>query len=1618
MSIFSEGQKTPKTVNNTLMTQSTQGYPIPAALGQVRIHQSLMFIGPMQEQKVSGAKGGGKGANSYLYYATVVAALSATEVSSIGSVWAGQSWLSTLGTNEGISVVAHYSPSSAALLIADNGVTLANTYSDTYTDYGQPASTVLNGTDNAPMQLVAYNYAISPAANSSALTTGQYSISTASLGTFTLSAVANASGGHTVYTGTFSSPSGSSNGFVGFKFVIAGFTHAANNGTFTCTASSATSITLNNAIGVVETHAGTAKDVGSTYHFSSADAGKTANVWYQLNYSLLVQQDIDVIPSSSVIGGTTVPYSVQVSNQYTPTSNINVQYYGENNPNAGVTLTQVSGTPTVAGTYKFVGAASIGGSYYTYYQFSAADLGNEIIMTWGYTNQSAVGQSAPELINFELFGGGQGQAVWPFLENGGSWQLGGGSADVASGTMPGDPGQALGYTKISYVGYGPMFLGESAQVQDNTFEILTPDAFGGGITDCNPVQCIYRVLTDNSWGLGSGTVPFPVSAIDNGSSGSWGGAVGTPGTRSVSSTAWNWFAANNFFISPKLDSQESAASVIGKWLEAGMCAAFMSEGLLKLVPYGSTSAAANGCTWIGPQSYVAALDDTCFVSKEGEDPVKLTRSPWQDVITKTQIGFCNRANQYQDDVCQESDQAAINRFGLRVEEPVSFDFIKTLTSATFAANMRVKRSTSIRNTYEFVLPFIYSYLEPMDIVTLTTSSAWAAGLNNVNLSVNNLPVRITKVEDDPAAGIKFTCEDYQALAAEPVLFNKQISSASVLVNQWAQPGNSEVVMFEATSRLTKQQGNTIMIGACGTTAQWGGCNIWVSRDGENYTQVGTIEDAARIGVLADSFASGSDPDTVNYLVVDLAENCSPLDAGSDADADNNVTMCFIGSTTAEEVISYSVCVVTGDNQYSMGDPSLGGYIRRGQMGTSINSFAAGSLFMRLDDSVFQYQYDPTWAGQTLYFKFQSFNQFNNNAQPLPSLTATAFTVPGLNPGTIDASSGLVLNSTPTIGAGPLGWTPAVSNTQATINIGNYGYSGMSAYGSPVINTFFYARFTGWVFPPSTGKYTIGLSSDDGANLYFGGQLIGKANLGTARAMTGNLSYSANSSEQIELTANTPYQIVVEWAQGAGNYGLQLLWTLPNGTTQIIPAARLSTSDTSITSNLTQTIWNGSSGLYFPNGAGLIDPGNTVLFGPPTNGGGTSLVNGVTAVTGTQTSPQVSPNTFVGPGWLKGQAYSAAGIVDIFVCVGSTTQGYLFRLDYRNGASSLISVVSNLSSSLGTTIATAPANSAAITGWLNWDIYVGLNGYMALWINGEVVCQVADLTYNTIPSNGTYTGNQVRYFYEVNTTGKVAPVSYAAGAGSSSLNAQGSIVPTQPFVMSFSTVKSSGSNGSVTFTWSTQTVTLSDGSTISVASGSKTFSSLAVATYYCYPYIRITDNTVQWANGATPPTSNSAADAIAQNSDGCAPLSVQSVAIASGSGSGTGGGGGTSCPASNELVDVQGKGRIAVGAVKHGDMLKGYSFQMKADVYRKVVYLNSGTCAAWRVIDGHKVSPCEPVWNKDGACVPAYQVPGAIHDSSIGTKIMIHVAADEYDECNFWLFGGSAPLLVHNQEIGS
>jgi hypothetical protein len=81
-------------------------------------------------------------------------------------------------------------------------------------------------------------------------------VAASSPGVLTLSAAAVSAAGSQVVTGTFAT--GGSNGLAGYTVVIAGFVNAVNNGTFEISASTTTTITINNAVGIAETHAATA----------------------------------------------------------------------------------------------------------------------------------------------------------------------------------------------------------------------------------------------------------------------------------------------------------------------------------------------------------------------------------------------------------------------------------------------------------------------------------------------------------------------------------------------------------------------------------------------------------------------------------------------------------------------------------------------------------------------------------------------------------------------------------------------------------------------------------------------------------------------------------------------------------------------------------------------------------------------------------------------------------------------------------------------------------------------------------------------------------------------------------------------------------------------------------------------------------------------------------------------------------------------------------------------------------------------------------------------------------------------------------------------------------------
>jgi uncharacterized repeat protein (TIGR01451 family) len=190
------------------------------------------------------------------------------------------------------------------------------------------------------------------------------SMNMAAQGSLQITSVANASGGNTVYTGTITG--GGANGYAGFVFTIAGFTNAADNGTFTCTASTTTTLTLANAAGVAQTHAATAVASstvsGVTYngvaltragfHNDSTNV-RRVEMWYLAapatgNNNIVVSE---IIPGAgnvgTVVGATTFTGTDQTSPIRSFAANDTM---GTNSDAANVTVTPSSANDMVLDT--------------------------------------------------------------------------------------------------------------------------------------------------------------------------------------------------------------------------------------------------------------------------------------------------------------------------------------------------------------------------------------------------------------------------------------------------------------------------------------------------------------------------------------------------------------------------------------------------------------------------------------------------------------------------------------------------------------------------------------------------------------------------------------------------------------------------------------------------------------------------------------------------------------------------------------------------------------------------------------------------------------------------------------------------------------------------------------------------------------------------------------------------------------------------------------------------------------------------------------------------------------------------------------------------------------------
>lgn len=387
--------------------------------------------------------------------------------------------------------------------------------------------------------------------------------------------------------------------------------------------------------------------------------------------------------------------------------------------------------------------------------------------------------------------------------------------------QPSFGGNELSYPGVAFVATWQLNLGSSAVLPYLSFEIKGR-LWGTGANgiDADPAQVISDFLTSAQYGVG-----FPGASIDAAA------LFGSSGDSSYQS----YCRATGLCFSPALSNQESASSILTRWLQLSNTAAVWSGGLLKFVPYGdqpitgpqyqqgsgwisfalssdntyytydaSPQVQTGTCTFNPNLTPIYDLGDDDYVYDSNEDPVKVERSDPYTAYNMQILEIYQRSNYYDATPITVWDQNAIELYGLRIASTITAHEICDPGIAQTAAQLILQRGLYIRNHYTFKLSWEYCLLEPMDLVTLT----------DANLGLSNVAVRITEIEEDDNGILTFTAEEFPGGIASAVAYPVQ-TKASSGIGRTGSPGIvNPPLIFEPPTSLTNGT-SQIWIGVSG-----------------------------------------------------------------------------------------------------------------------------------------------------------------------------------------------------------------------------------------------------------------------------------------------------------------------------------------------------------------------------------------------------------------------------------------------------------------------------------------------------------------------------------------------------------------------------------------------------------------------------------------------------------------------------------------------------------------------------------------------------------------------------------------------------------------------------------
>jgi Putative phage tail protein len=550
-----------------------------------------------------------------------------------------------------------------------------------------------------------------------------------------------------------------------------------------------------------------------------------------------------------------------------------------------------------------------------------------------------------------------------------------------SGYPSGTPsGQIIPYDHLAYVASSAYNLGSSAGMPNLTFEVegVVPGySDANSIFDADPSAVLPNYLLD---GVIGALANYPGTPLIIGSS----DAPLTGTTNSYQA----YCMAMGLLTSPYEYTQRQATDFTAELLQCTNSDVFLSYGTLKVFPYCdqavSATVAGTAFSYTPNLTPVYILGDDDYVVDNDEPPVKLSITAQSDTYNEVNVEILDRSNYYNAAPVNCSDLDDIAKYGPRLASSLSWHQITQATVGKTAGQLWLQKQLRETNRYLFKTRRDYSLLEPgIDFV----------GLNDAHLGLVNQVCQVESVEVGEDQTLTFTVIEMPGVTRSTAQFN-WAGAQGYFANYATDPGVVQTPLIFQMPPIPAATSNGITLGlaVCGQTANaaWLGCDVYASLDGgTTYQLIGRMPEACRYGTLTANLPQVSDPDTTSTLSIALANTTLQLStAVTHADADTVQTPILVFAGGTAEVMSYGTAALVSAGNYNLT------YLRRGLYGSLPEAQSSGADFVRLDGAIFQVPVDPGMAGQTIFFKFVSFNTWQRpGPQTLSSSTAYSYTVP-------------------------------------------------------------------------------------------------------------------------------------------------------------------------------------------------------------------------------------------------------------------------------------------------------------------------------------------------------------------------------------------------------------------------------------------------------------------------------------------------------------------------------------------------------------------------------------------------------------------------------------------------